>query len=68
METIILNIKRDIGFVSAIIPYCISINGKDMGKLLKRKSASYEMLNAQSTLKVSIPQTSLIHKAKKVPK
>ena len=65
METIKLIIICDKAFVGAVLPYHLFINGKEMGKIKKGKNTSYELPYAQSTLKVSIPRTSLIHKVEK---
>ena len=66
MDTIKLNISRDKAFVGAAMPYRISINGEEMGKVSVGKSVSYELPSIQSTLKVSMVGNSIsFHKIEK---
>lgn len=54
MDTIKLNISRKKSFVGSAMPYRILINGMEVDKIKIGTNVSYELPNAQSTLKVSM--------------
>lgn len=54
MDTIKLNITREKAMVASAMPYSISLNNKNIGKLKNGQEMSYELPNTQSTLKVSM--------------
>lgn len=66
METIKLNITRDKAFVGVAMPYCVTVNGIEVGKMMIGNSMSYELPNTQSILKVSmVGNSSTFHKIDK---
>ena len=54
MDTIKLNISREKAFVGAAMPYRVMINGKEVSKIKIGGKMSYEIPNAQSTLRFSM--------------
>lgn len=66
METVRLNITRGKSFVGAAMPYRISVNGIELGKIALGKTMSFDIRKVQSSLQVSMVGNSMtFHKVEK---